>query len=147
MPTPDADVVAKLLASTPVGGVTLAQPPSSSANLFMGPVRPASGAQPGPNSIPTRAIFCLATGGPPPDPYLGSGLNLYESNVQVRIRSEQSDFAGGQTLARACIPVLQQAIPSGYISFLVQEAEPNLLGQDNQGAWEWSLNVRCRWQG
>lgn len=142
MATPDADVVAKLVANSP-GGVAL----TSGTNIFRGPLRPASTSAPGPSSIPTKAVFVLATGGPPPSPYLGSGLNVYESNVQVMVRSELADFAGGQTLARACITVLQQAIPSGYISFLVVESEPNYLGADAQGCHLWSVNLTATWQG
>jgi hypothetical protein len=140
--TPDADVAARLVAQTPLGGVALV----SGGNVFTGPVRPADVAE-GPGYTPTQAIFCLGTGGPPQLPFLGTGDNLIEASVQVRIRSSPgaAAFSGGQALARAVLACLQQHIPTGYISFLVQDSHPNYLAQDEQGCHEWSVNVRCKY--
>jgi hypothetical protein len=137
--TPAAAVVTQLQGSS----LGLTAPPASGANLFQGPVRPVK-----PGHVPAQAVFCLGTGGPPPLIYGNlEGDDIRRSTVQVRVRSGQADFAGGEELARACLDALQRQKPAGFISFLVRESEPTYLAQDEQGCHEWSLNVECMWKG
>ena len=126
--TVDADVVTALTGSN---GLV------SGTNLFAGPVRaPGTG-------VPDKAVFVLATGGPPPMPFIlgGSGTDYCRSTVQVRVRSDQEDFPTGQTLARALRTLLHKNILSGYIDVRVRESEPNYLGQGELGHHEWSINL------
>jgi hypothetical protein len=103
-------------------------------NLFAGPIRPS----------PLAGVWCLATGGLAPEPFLGVDKDFRQKTVQVRVRSNPGDFAGGETLAVACFERLHKHIPSGWIDLLVREPWPTYIGQDANECHEWSLNVDCR---
>ena len=134
---PDTDVVAAL-----TGAIGL----TAGTNLFSGPVRAYTILEAGTVVVPHKAVFCLATGGPPPMSFVngGSGTDYNWSVVQIRIRSDigsTSDFADGQTLARAVRDRLHKAVVTGYIEIRVRESEPNYLAQDDDGHHEWSINL------
>lgn len=143
MPTPGADLAAALVAASPVGGVALVLAPSSGANVFVGPAQPVS------DSVPAQAIFCLGYGGTaPPMPYMdGTGQDWRQSRVQVMVRSEQGDFAGGETLARATLQALHRRSVSGYTWVVSLDSEPTYLSKDEQGCHRWSCNFELAWKG
>jgi hypothetical protein len=134
MPAPGADVVTRL--NSAVAALT------SGTNLFEGPVRPPRA------TVPATAVFVLATGGPPPEPYLGQGIDWRVSNVQATVRGEVgAGFAAGQTLARSVLDAIQRGGLSGYVRVLVVESEPTYLGQDENGHYLWTVNARLGWDG
>lgn len=125
--TPDLDMLAEL-----TGNYSL----TSGTNLFAGPVVVVA------TGVPDKAVFILATGGAPPQPFIdGSGQDYCRSAVQIRIRSTTEDFPGGQTLARNVRDFLHKRVVSGYVDIRAREAEPNYLGPDEQGHHEWSVNL------
>jgi len=128
--TPDAAVATHLAAA----GLSL----TVGTNLFRGPVRPVSA------GVPAKAVFCLATGGGAPQPYLDAATygDTWFFDVQVRIRGERQAFATTRTLARAIRNALHRADISGYLSALSIESEPTFLGFDGSERPEFSTNVR-----
>lgn len=143
MPNPGPDIAAALVAATPLSGVTLVAAPTSGGNVFVGPPQPVGG------SVPARALFCLCYGGTaPPMPYLdGSNQDWHQSRVQVTVRSEQGDFAGGEALARAALDVLHRNGASGYTWVKALDSEPTYLAKDEQGCHRWTVNVELGWKG
>lgn len=140
MSNPAADLATALVSASPVGGVTLVLAPSSSCNVFIGPVQPTGSAG---GLVPARAIFFLTYGGPGPEPYMdGTAKDWRESRVQVIVRSEQSDHSGGEGLARAVHHTLHRATISGY-TFILALDEATYLKKDEQGCHLWALNFRC----
>jgi hypothetical protein len=127
--TPDLDLATYL--GTQIGALTLG------TNLFVGKTRAVG------DNIPSKAVFCLATGGPTPQAYMdGTAVEERPSMVQARIRSEPRDFDGGQTLARLVRDTAHHASISGYIDVEAQQAEPFPIGEDAKGHHEWSINFR-----
>lgn len=143
-PNPGTDIAAALVAATPVGGVALVLSPTSGANVFVGPPQPVLA-----GSVPAQAVFCLAYGGTaPPMPYLdGSGQDWHQSRVQLTVRSEQGDFPGGETLARAVLRALHRAAVAGYTWIISLDSEPIYIAKDEQGCHRWTINVECGWKG
>lgn len=130
MPTaqPDAAVADALAAA----GLSLAK----GVNLFRGPVRPDL------LGVANKAVFCLATGGPRNERFLGTASDYRVSTVQIRVRTGPGEFDAGQTLARAIRDALHATQPEGYVSMQVREGEPNFLGQfADDDTYQWSLNV------
>jgi hypothetical protein len=109
----------------------------SGTNLFAGPIRDL------PGTIPDKAVFCLATGGPAPEAFVSAATGNEERYhaVQVRVRGNPRDFASAVTLARGVRDTLHRTVPSGYLECAVRETEPNYLGQDEQGRDDFSINV------
>lgn len=70
-----------------------------------------------------------------------AGPDIKRASVQVRVRSNVNDFAGGQQKARAVWSALQRAVLAGYMSITARESEPVYLGQDDTEHHEWSVNV------
>jgi hypothetical protein len=138
---PDKDVVAFLAANLgTVGGVAWTNA-GAGANIFTGPVRPTASPSGSGLGVPAAAIFVLASGGPAPDPYLGSpASSSYAPRVQVRVRGNPGDNANALLVARTVRDKLHRAAISGYVSSLVQNAEPIYLAQDDAGSHEWSIN-------
>jgi hypothetical protein len=134
MPAPGADLVTFL--STAVGALT------SGTNLFEGPVRAIRA------GVPVTAAFVLATGGRAPSPFLGTGQDHWFAGVQVTVRGDVgAGYGAGQTLARSILAACQQAIPTGYIQTLCEQSEPIHIGQDDNGHFLWSINLRMEWIG
>src|SRR4051812_20585328 len=121
---PAADVVTFLAAQLgTVGGITWTNA-GASINLFTGPVR--ATAAPGASGAPAAAIFVLASGGPPPEPYIGgaSAGSTYQGRVQVRVRGNPGDDENTVLVARTVRDKLHKGVLSGYASSLAQNAEP-----------------------
>jgi hypothetical protein len=136
MPNPGLDLATALVAATPVGGVALVLAPASGCNVFAGPVQPPS------DDVPDRAVFCVAYGGPAPEPYMdGTNQDWHESRVQVWVRSAHLDYVGGEAFARAVAAALQRRTVAGYVLVLALD-EPSYMGQDEQGCHEWAVNFR-----
>ena len=126
--TPALDLATYI--GTNVGALTLG------TNLFVGKVR-AKSAQ-----IPSKAVFCLAGGGPAPTAYAdGTTTNYRQSAIQVRVRDVPRDFGAGQTLARAVRDAVHQKTIAGYVDVYVEQSEPIYINEDSQGHHEWSINV------
>lgn len=131
MPTPaDEAVAARIVA-------VLTAPWVVGANVFTGPVRPEG------HGIPHAVIFCLASGGPSPTPYLGGSTapSFRAPRVQVRVRSNPGEYAVGVALARSVAAALDKAELAGYVACQLQQAEPIYLGMDDLEHHEWSINV------
>jgi hypothetical protein len=111
--------------------------------VFNGPVRPTSA------QVPERAVFCLASGGPAPQPYLDGGAEAERIvAVQIRVRGAPGDWDGARTLAVGCRDRMHQkaatiarSIGGTYLDSLVREDQPLYLGTDSQGCHEFSVNV------
>lgn len=129
MSTPDQDVVSFL--NTNVASLT------TGTNLFYGPVRPPD------NYVPSEAVFCLKTGGFPPEAVLGKSLENHIKSVQIRVRGDKMDYSSGQTLADSIRDAFLGATNvTGYFDTRLMQTEPNYLGVDQDGHHEWSINVQ-----
>lgn len=136
---PPAVAVANFLAAyTPSLGLILGGNPG--ANLFVG-------APKGPDElVPPAAVFVLSTGGPPPEPYLGDAKDFLRSRIQVTVRTNPDDEAGGETLARNISKALQRCVPEAdYFQTRVQESEPIYLGRNKQRLYSWTINAEVWW--
>lgn len=149
MPNPDpaADVAAALvdggvvaLLSPPGGTVAVGIPPAAPNNVLVGRERESD------TFVSNQIINVVATGGPPPEPIMNAGGNIFRARVQVMIRSQVDDYAGGRALARACLRKLHLAVISGYTDVMAQETEPNYLGPDERQVERFSFNLLLRWQ-
>jgi hypothetical protein len=96
--------------------------------------------------VPAQAVFCLESGGDPPAAYVdgGSGLNLRVHAVQIIVRSNPRDYAGGKSLANSVRNAVHEAPIAGYLDVRVREAQPNYLGEDEKGCHRWSINVQLQ---
>lgn len=108
-------------------------------DVFKGPVRAAR------DGVPARAIFVTPTGGPPGQIQrdISPPTELRENRVQIRVRSGQEDYAGGDTLARSVIAALSfnpPTSPAGYKDVRALQPQPIYLRKDEQGLHEWSTN-------
>lgn len=135
MVDPDLVVVQKL---TGVAGL------AAGVDLFRGRVRPAAA------GVPVRAVFVEAQGGARNSRYLGTGRSVRDLSVQVRVRSEAGDSAGGRDLAvlvHAALDHVYQGLPTGYLDLRCDQPFPIELDQDELGAHEFSVNVTARFVG
>lgn len=134
----DADVLAylsgKVINCTLQDGSTQAVTLTQGTNLFLGPIRMQQG-----TTVPVLAVFVLATGGPPPEPYFASttagtdGANQlkYEAGVQVTVRSDPDEYQQGRDLARGIADALNLATISGYIECKLMQAVPVYTGMNS----------------
>lgn len=127
--TPDADVAAVVAAILGSGWAV-------GTNVFTGPVRPVAA------GVPYSAIFCLATGGPPPEPFLGVDKDRYLFSVQVAVRGGRDSFGATRARARALRNGLHRRDVTGYYAVRVRDAEPIFLGLDASGSPDFRLNVQ-----
>jgi len=101
-------------------------------SVFNGPVR----------EQPVRGVWCLTTGGRPPDDIVGNLTQGYRYHrVQIRIREEQQNFGAGETLARGVRDAVHIIVPASYIDCRAVESSPLYLGPDDFGRHEWAINV------
>lgn len=138
-PEPDVDVATVLNGAGGLGAQWLFNPGDpTTANIFVGPVRPQEG------GIPANAIFVLAFGGPAPLPYLGgvASGSMYFARVQVVVRSAPDAYGTGINTARDVRTLLHKIAPSGYIAAYAEQSEPMYLAQDEAGNHLWSINFR-----
>jgi hypothetical protein len=133
---PETDVVDRLDSA-----VAALNKSGASRNLFPGKVEP-----PG-DYVPHQAVFVMASGGPAPLAYAGgSAVELDEPSVQVRVRSNPGDYAGGYALRTSVRNALHhQPLTADYIDIgLLQE--PLYLGEDEAGHHEWSINLKLQFE-
>lgn len=114
--TPDADIATQLQTA---GVGTLG------STLFSGPVRPPS------SLVPHAAVFCLADGGPAPEPYLGGATSIYKARVSIYVRGNVGAESTARTLARTALASIQVTKPTGYIRVDAEQSEPQWLGYDD----------------
>lgn len=127
-----ADIAAFLDTKT-AGGVVLAL----ATNLFRGRMLSIDTSQ-------APAVFCLNTGGPPPDQYLGGHRKaLYRAMVQVMVRGPAGDDHAGELIAREVLAWLNMQVVSGYVSWNCRDSAPAYLGVDRDQHGQWSINVEC----
>lgn len=62
-------------------------------NLFTGPVRMVG------DGIPQNCVFCFASGGFQPRPYMGQNKQYRRVFIEVRVRYGRHDYDSGQALA------------------------------------------------
>lgn len=129
MTDPGLDVATALASA--VGALTLG------TNCFASKVRP-----PG-DGIPSKCVFCWASGGPAPDAYIdgGGGANHYYPQVRIRVRSDVNDFSGGVTFSQTIRDAAHELDVSGYYDARIQESEPIYIGEDDEGHHEWSMTL------
>jgi len=124
--TPDQDIAEHLAVTIPDAVLD--------TDLFSGPMR----------ETPKRAIFCLSTGGAPPEARMGSLKADRFFRVQVTIRETPNNFKSGLTRARLVRDSLHYAPLSQYVEVAVAESEPNYLGEADDGQHLWTVNVDLR---
>jgi hypothetical protein len=125
-----ADVAAKIAAD---GNGTLG------TDLFRGVVRAERSSAP---VIPRIAIFVNApTSGPAPFGVGGDHLRYRSPTIQIRVRHAVQ--ATGRTLAQAIYNDLSAGTMDNYLNVSMNESDPIDLGQNENGAYEWSINVTC----
>lgn len=113
-------------------------------DVFFGPVRPAE------DGIPHECIFMVP--GPPEQPIvMPRSVEVKTARVMVRIRGERGDFDGGLALAELVRSTTRDmdvdtiSDLSDYFEVRARDGEPNMLGQDDQEHWEFSVNVEMRY--
>lgn len=123
---PDAALVAQL--DTAIASLT------AGTNLFTGRPRPPA------TGMPRVGVFVEVQGSPVNVPYMGAAKTYRIYDLQVTVRSEAGDYAGGLALARSCRDALHITTPTGYVSCRVQ-GEPYPVGQDEAGSDLFTLHV------
>lgn len=128
---PDLDVAVQLASSGL--GLTLG------TNLFWGKLREVD---PG-TGISSTAVFVATRLSPAPENYCdGQRLpQAREPQLQIMVRSNPQDFAGGQALARGVKDALHDIALSGYDACRITQAEPVPIGETDSGEHLFSLNV------
>lgn len=133
---PDQVVVERLAAA----GLGLTE----GTNLFRGRLLAAGG------GVPTRAVFALASGGRVNSRFLGSSKKVRELSVAIKVRSDAEDFAGGEDLAAQVLEALDHVatgLPAGYLDLRSDQPFPTELGQGENGAHIWGVNITLRYVG
>jgi uncharacterized protein DUF3168 len=110
---------------------------TAGVNLFRGKVQPAD------TRVPARAVFVLLLSGEANAPYMGNASDWQVHSVQVRVRADAEDFAGGQQLGRAVVAALHRAALPSYAFTLVDSPAAEPIGHDAQSLPEWSLHCRA----
>jgi hypothetical protein len=105
-------------------------------NLFEGPVRAQSA------TVPHQAVFVLPSGGPAPEAYAdGTTTERRYSAIQITLRSDPKDYAGGWVLARQVKAALHHATVTGYVDIRAMQSEPIYVGPDEADRHLWSVNL------
>lgn len=109
-------------------------------NLFLSPpLDPSTG-------VPLTGVFVLGTGGGQNDRLCGSH-DHQRSSVQVTVRVDGSDYAGGKGLVRACWAAVHCAIVAGWYSITVREPDPYYVGPGRTKSGSlihtWTFNAEC----
>lgn len=95
-----------------------------------------------PNTTP--AVYCVASGGPAPAPYLCSKGSFHRLGVNVRVLGGKEAPQAGAQLARQVADKLQCATISGYVAVYLKDAQPVFAGLDDHDAPLWSLNAEAQ---
>ncbi len=92
-------------------------------------------------NVPAECVFCIASGGPPPRLFLQGG-NSWDGrySVQVIVRSDQEDYAGGLVLAKSVVDTLHLATITNWYHVGVTHPEPIYLGKNENDLHRWSIN-------
>jgi hypothetical protein len=106
-------------------------------DLFKGPVRAERTASP---AVPRTATFVSGSTGGPPPAGIGGDVNRYRSAVAI-VRVRHASLATGRTLAQSIYNSLAVGTLSGYINLNMDGSGPRFLGQDENGAYEWAMNL------
>ena len=123
-------LVANFLASVGALGLVAA------TNLFTAEEIPAAVSVPG--------VYVRPAGGPPPDPYFGSGGSDHIMQVSILVRGQTDKDPEGWALSRAVSDALQKASISPFYSVLLRDSQPVFLGRDDHDAPGWSIGLECR---
>lgn len=132
---PEVDVAAALATALSL---------SVGTDIKYGPQRPAL--EPGNDAV---TLWVTAYGGPPPEPYLGSGTSLFKGSVQVVCLAAASDpdnQAQALALARSVRDALHLHAPSGYSLCTALSSEPAPMQPDDAGRIRFSVNVSLWWE-
>ena len=115
-------------------------------NLFTGPVRRKSNTPNVPGSVPSEAVFCIATGGFPSIPFIDGGQKGREDRptVQITVRSDRKDYDGGLALAEAVFAAIDMNPPAGYFDSRAVTSGPGYIFEDDQEHHMWSINVTLK---
>lgn len=129
MPAPELDLATHYADN--VAGLTLA------TNVFRGPVREVDGA-----GIPAKAVFCVESGGLPPQAFNGETVQLKRVFVDVRIRGDKDDgYSGAKSLADSVFDTTKYASISGYIDVRRQQSAPTYIGRDQDDHHEFTFST------
>lgn len=131
MSNPDLDLATQIVART--SGHALG------VDVFAGKLKEESAA------IPSQSVFCLEREGDVPIDYCDGGATspqLYQPRVQILVRSNPGDFAGGRTLAHAVYAAIHDHPPAGYFECRAQQSTPLYVNEESNGAHIWSINVK-----
>lgn len=105
-------------------------------DVFLGPVRPRSA------QVLLRSVFVVATpGGPGAEGVYGAPFKVRAAAVQVRVRHDQ--YAAGVLKAQQMYDSLATTVPSGYLILRMGQSGPLWIGQNENGDYEWSINVEA----
>lgn len=131
MSQPDLDVAVKLAASGL--GLTLG------TNLFWGKLREVDAV----GGVRSKAVFVMTRLSGAPTNYCDGARTPQgrEPLLQIVVRSDPQDFAGGQALARGVKDALHDIVLSGYDACRVTQAEPVPISESDKGEHLFSLNV------
>jgi len=127
MTQPEEDVVTKL--DSAVAALT------KNTNLSVGAM-PAKGV-----NVPSKFVAVLASGGPAPQAFQSSAVELRFASVQCLCRGEPRDQPGALALARSVRNALHHVAIAGYVNIECEQSEPLHAGEDEQGHHLYSVNV------
>ena len=116
----------------------LAQVSATSGRLFIGGAKDPSA------YIPNKAVFIMQHGGAAPHGYMDGGDTDYRRvRVQVQVRSETDDYAGGKSLAESVLAALHRAHfgSPGYVRVTVDTSAPLYWGRGEKEHHDWSVNA------
>lgn len=137
-PIPDSPTLVATYLAT-VGALAL----TAGTNLFTSEEIPADAALPG-SSGKVPGVYVRPAGGPPPDPYFGSGGSDHLFQLSILVRGERDKDPEGWALARGISDSLQKATIAPFYSVLLRDSQPAFLGRDDHDAPGWSIGVECR---
>ncbi len=117
--------------------------PTSGANTFAGPVRPAQPEV----GIPHDAIFVYVPGGDPVQQTFRRKAKIRQPIVMVHIRGDVALYGETEVIARSVVSALNNLVvlPVGgggrYKAVLVNVSEPIQLPQNDTEHWEFMVPV------
>lgn len=91
-------------------------------------------------------VYVMASGGPAPKPFLGTGSSLHQMSASVLIRGTHMTKTSAGALAASVLRALHLAPISGYVSVLARDALPVYLSVEPHDAPGWSVGVTCLFQ-
>jgi hypothetical protein len=113
---------------------------TGTATIKCGP--PRATVEPGAGPV---QLYVDASGGPPPAPYFNAAGSYYSTNIQAVVRAAADSFGAGLALARQVREALHTHAPATYSGCWANESEPNRLGANDSGQWEFTVNFTLTW--